>query len=475
MSMNPIPVLIVDDEPALLETLEGYLTEWGFEPRPARTGQQALETFGSQQTPIVLTDMRLPDMDGLELVSRVRNLTPEAEIILMTGYYSVDSAITAIRRGAFDYLCKPFPPERLREALEKLRQRLQREQESESLAVDRLEKADFHGLVGSSPAMRQVFDLIERIGPHFSTALVSGETGTGKELVARALHALSPVANKPLVVCNCSALVPTLVESQLFGYVRGAFTGANDSRAGLFEAADGGMLFLDEVAEMTPEMQARLLRALQSGEVQRLGSPQTRRVEVRVIAATHRDLTAEVRAGRFREDLLYRLNAMEIALPPLRERGEDVLLLARHFLHCYAERFSKKLRGFARDAEAAILRYPWPGNVRELEHAVERAAMLCPTTQVRLTDLPQNLSEPAATPPLRSAGLPLMSLKEAERRLFETAWRHTKGNRSQTAALLGISRPTLYRLLKKYGEPAAAKARPTDASETVGSRLTFPY
>jgi len=466
----------VDDEPARLETLEGYLTEWGFEPRLARTGQQALEDFCSRETPIVLTDMRLPDMDGLELVSRLRDLTGKAEVILMTGYYSVDSAVAAIRRGAFDYLCKPFPPERLREALEKLRQRLQREQESESLADDRLENADFHGLVGSSPAMRQVFDLIERIAPHFSTALVSGETGTGKELVARALHALSPVANKPLVVCNCSALVPTLVESQLFGYVRGAFTGANESRAGLFEAAEGGTLFLDEVGEMTPEMQARLLRVLQSGEVQRIGSTQTRRVDVRVIAATNRDLAAEVRAGRFREDLLYRLNAMEIALPPLRERGDDVLLLARHFLRGYAQRFSKNLRGFARETEAAILRYPWPGNVRELEHAVERAAMLCPTSQIRSADLPQNLSEPLAAAPLRSAGLPLMSLEEAERSLFETALKHTKGNRSQTAAILGISRPTLYRLLKKYGAPpSSAKARATDAGEAVGSRLIPPY
>jgi len=446
-----IPVLVVDDEAPMLELLHDYLREWGFEPRLARNRVEAMAQLQTHEVPIVLTDMRLPDMDGLEFVSVVRAHAPRIEVVLMTGYYSVDSAVAAIRNGAFDYLCKPFPLERLKETMEKLRHRLKLDSEAESLEAERLEKADFHGIVGRSPVMYEVFDLLERVAFHFGTVLISGETGTGKELVARVLHRLSPVADKPFVVCNCSALVPTLVESQLFGHVRGAFTGATESRPGLFEVADGGTVFLDEVSEMTPPMQARLLRVLQSGEVQRVGTTSVRKVKVRVVTATNRDLTAEVQAGRFREDLLYRLKVIEIHLPPLRERGEDVLLLARHFVRQFAQRFGKPIAGLTRTAQAAILRYPWPGNVRELEHALERACMLCPSTQIRLEDLPPNLSEAGVNRSASNAELPLMSFEEAQRRLLAAALKETGGNRSQTAAILGVSRPTLYRLLDKFG------------------------
>lgn len=460
MTGTRIPILVVEDEPALLETLEAHLVEWEFQPRTARTGKEALESFRAGDIPVVLTDMRLPDMDGLDLVTQLRELAPHTQVVLMTGYYSVESAVSAIRRGAFDYLCKPFPLERLRETLAKLRHHLQWEAETELLADERIGKADFHGLIGSSPGMRQVCELIARIAPHFSSVLVAGETGTGKELVARALHALSPVAAKPLVICNCSALVPTLVESQLFGYVRGAFTGATESRAGLFEAADGGTIFLDEVGELTPSMQARLLRVLESGEVQRIGSTQTRQVNVRVIAATNRDLVAAARAGTFREDLLYRLNAMELHLPPLRECGEDVLLLARHFLRRFSAQFQKDVRTLSREAQAALLRYRWPGNVRELENAVERATMLCPATQLRLADLPEPVREGTALPLPEAGTLPLMSFEQAQRELLITALKHTRGNRSQAAVILGVSRPTLYRLLEKFGL-GESKTNPT--------------
>ncbi len=473
MNSSRIPVLVVEDEAPMLEVLHDCLRDWGFEPRLARNHVEAMAQLQTHEVLIVLTDMRLPDMDGLEFVSVVQAHDPRIEVVLMTGYYSVDSAVAAIRNGAFDYLCKPFPLERLKETMEKLRHRIESDSEVESLEAERLEKADFHGIVGRSPAMYEVFDLVERVAFHFGTVLISGETGTGKELVARVLHALSPVADKPFVVCNCSALVATLVESQLFGHVRGAFTGATESRLGLFEVADGGTVFLDEVSEMTPPMQARLLRVLQSGEVQRVGATSVHNVKVRVVAATNRNLVAEVQAGRFREDLLYRLNAIEICLPPLRERGEDVLLLARHFVRQFAQRFGKPIRGLTRPAQAAILRYPWPGNVRELEHALERACMLCPSTQIRLEDLPPSLSEVGSGGVAHQADLPLMSFEEAQQRLLAAALQETRGNRSQTAAILGISRPTLYRLLEKFGyssnrgpevKPAAAVAPVTPSA-----------
>jgi DNA-binding NtrC family response regulator len=374
----------------------------------------------------------------------------------MTGYYSTESAVEAIQRGAADYLNKPIDVDKLRRRVRQLIDDAEHRGSTLELDQELIECFQFEGMIGRSPLMLDVFTMIRRIAPHFRSALVSGATGTGKELVARSLHRLSPGSASVFAVCNCAALVETLFESELFGHVRGAFTGAFKDHEGLFEHADKGTVLLDEVGELPLPAQAKLLRVLQSQEVQRVGSPHVRKVDVRVIAATNRDLQQMVRKGRFREDLYYRLAMAEIHLPVLAERTEDLPLLERHFVDVFSRRYTKPLRGITRRAQSVLRRYPWPGNVRELENVIGNAAMMTETNLIDVRDLPANLTAPRDT-----STNPLLSLDELERRHARFVLDQTGGDKTRAAQILGISRNTLYHLLAREEEEEAAHAEPT--------------
>jgi len=396
----------------------------------------------------------MPGMDGLEVLRQIAARAYRARVVMVTGTYSIEMAVRAIQEGAADYVCKPLSLEKLRALIEQARQLASREERAESIERELIDVFSLEGLIGRSPRMLEVFDLIQRVGPHFRTAVVTGETGAGKELVARALHKLSPRRTQRFAVFNCGAIVETLVESQLFGHRKGAFTGAVGDQAGLFEWADGGTVFLDEIGELSQAAQAKLLRVLENGEVQKLGSPQARQVDVLVIAATSRNLIEEMKRGRFRADLWYRLNMVRIELPPLRERREDVLLLARHLLEQFSQQYGKDIHRFSRSAANALMSYPWPGNVRELENVIGRACMLARANFIDVDDLPEEVKNWSGT----SSGAPA-SLEEAEKAALMRALAETK-NKVLIARRLGTSRARLYRLLEKHGvepDPEAAE------------------
>jgi two-component system, NtrC family, response regulator HydG len=455
-------VLVVDDDPGVRYTLREVLASDGVEVDEAAGGAEALARFEASPAPLVITDLRMPGMDGMELLRRLLARAPATRVVLVTAHGSERQAVEAMKAGAWDYFRKPFENEELlavvRRALEAVRLAAENERLTGELALS-------GSMVFASEAMRRLAQLVARVAPRDVTVLVTGESGTGKERVAEALWRASRRAERPFVTFNCAALNPELAEAELFGHTRGAFTGAVRARPGLFGEADGGTLLLDEVGELAPGAQAKLLRVLQEGEVRPVGEERSRRVDVRVVAATHRDLRQEVAAGRFREDLFYRLNVVTLRVPALRERPEDVPVLARHFLRRFAERFGVREPPASPALLAALAGHGWPGNVRELEHAVESLVALSPDGELDLALLPF-AARGAGASAEAAAELPALGLRprmEAyERGMIVDALRAAHGNRSEAARKLGISRVTLHDKLRKYG---LARAEEDGAAE----------
>ena len=440
-----LDLLIVDDDQEFRETLSSRFARQGFAVRAAGGGDEALELAARWNFDVAVFDMMMPGMSGLELLRRFKESHPECEVILLTGQGSIETAVEAMKLGAYDYLQKPFPLKDLEGVIVKASERrnLRKENLQLKALLDRTQPPA--NMVGNSPAMQEVYRLIQRAGPSDKAILILGESGTGKELVARALHRASSRADKPMVVINCAALPETLLESELFGHEKGAFTGAINTKAGLFEVADGGTLFIDEIGELPGPLQAKLLRVLEDGSLRRIGSVQERRVKVRLLAATNRDLAKEVESKRFREDLYYRINVMSLELPPLRERQGDIPLLVHHFLG----------PGWEIDPEALrrMEQYHWPGNVRQLINALERAKILSDSETITTKDLPREVYARAADRAEVASNLPLPStddLAAIQRSKVVEVLRREQGNKSKAARALGIDRRKLYRLLEKF-------------------------
>jgi two-component system response regulator AtoC len=450
-------VLIVDDEEPMRHLLSVFLRDHGYAVRAVANGEEALRELGTRDYDLVLSDVRMPRLDGLALLRQAQRLSPPPTFIVMSAYGTHDTAIEAMKAGAYDYVSKPFKPDEVLLVLKKAEERERLQRENRRLRTELAAGYGVENLVGGSPAMGEVLKQVRKVAPIKTTVLLSGESGTGKELVARALHELSPRAPMPFVAVNCGAIPAELVESELFGHVKGAFTDASRAKRGLASEADGGTLFLDEIGELPPGLQVKLLRFLQEEEVRPVGDTRVEKVDVRVVAASVRDLGAAVAAGQFREDLYYRLNVVGIRLPPLRERAGDIPILARHFLARYARlRPGAPLEGMTDEALAALEAYRWPGNVRELEHAIERAAVLCDGPLIREEDLSEAVrSGPAAAPTAVAPPDGSLSVKRAiravEEELIRRALQRTAGNRTRAAELLELSYRALLYKIKEYG------------------------
>ncbi len=462
-STRPV-LLVVDDEPGIIAMIERFAKGRGFDVIARAGGRRLLDELPSLNANVALIDLRMPEVDGLELLKALRAGDPMCQVILMTAFATVDSAIEAVKLGALDYLSKPIDFARLTDLLTTVTSGLERRRallEADGAMATRFE---FCGMIGRSPVMQELFDTIRRLAPHVRTALITGETGTGKELVARALHKMGPRKHRRFVSFNCSAVVETLFESELFGHTRGAFTGARDAKAGLFEVADGGTLFLDEIGELSPAMQAKLLRVVEYGEVQRVGASEPKRVDVAIVAATNRGLAEEIGQGRFRQDLYYRLNVVEIALPPLRDRREDVPLLAAAFIRTFAKQFNKPISGMSPGAERLLATAAWPGNVRELQNTLERASILTDSSILTELELRGAVSRMAALggampasgngaaeAPAAPQKAPPIPIEVLDRSAVQRALDEAGGNKSAAARLLGVSRRAFYRRLDSFG------------------------
>lgn len=448
-----VSLLAVDDNEAILEVLAKALAQPGLEILTESSPETALDLFRRRRPQVVITDMVMPGMSGMELLDQIVKIDPSTDVILMSGNYSTESAVEAIKKGASDYLNKPLLMGPLRERIGRLIEDVRKRQRFLQLEDELRTTSEMEGIVGNSPHMLEMFYRIRRVAPHYRSLLITGETGTGKDLVARALHRLSPVASGRFVVLNCSAIVETLFESELFGHMKGSFTGATNDKAGLFEYAHGGTIFLDEIGDMPLGTQAKLLRVLQEHEVQRVGSLTSRRVDVRVIAATNHDLRAAVAEKLFREDLYYRLSMVEIRTPRLEERKEDLPFLQRHFLAQFAMQYRKPVRGLTHRARIRLSQHSWPGNVRELENVIGHAAMMASGDMVDTHDLPDYLQAP---PPERAdqlVGLPASrgTLAEVEREYIARVLRETGGVVHAAAERLGVPRTTLNGKMRKLG------------------------
>jgi DNA-binding NtrC family response regulator len=447
MAPPRVSVLVVDDDPATRDGLTELLNGWGYAASAAADASSALKICHKELPQAIVTDLMMPGMDGLQFVQALKERVREVAVIILTGQATIETAVQAIKLGAYDYLTKPLEPQKLKDVLEKgLRQaRLAREA---TVLRQKLESplGSYGELVGKSPAMRQLYHRISQVAATDAPVLVSGESGTGKELVARTLHDLSPIRDGPFLPLNCAAIPPTLMESELFGHEKGAFTNATERRTGCFEQTDGGTLFLDEITEMAAEVQAKFLRVIEEGQVRRIGSDSSVSVSVRVVTATNREPAAAVKEGKLREDLYYRLNVFHLELPPLRERQDDIPLLARYFLETFAAKYQREPLPWATDFVASLQAHSWPGNVRELRNAMERLAVLASGPNVTADDVQQFclsavFSDKAESP---------MSLAEAERQAVERALGATGGNKTQAARILGITPKTLNAKMALY-------------------------
>jgi two-component system response regulator HydG len=442
-----LSLLIVDDEVVTRSLCNDVAVEAGLHVYASSTTEQALDILDQYPIDIVVTDLKIPQLGGLELIKRIRAGNPQVSVIVLTQYGTIETAIEATRLGAVDYVTKPFHVEELRSKLERLVRSIELDQENRLLREQLRSRPGFGGLIGVSPRMQRVYKLIEKVAQHNYPVLILGESGTGKELVSRSIHFSGPRSNKPFSPVDCSALVPTLIESELFGYVKGAFTGAQQSKQGLFEAAGEGTLFLDEIGDLPVDLQAKLLRALQEHEVKPVGSNDRVGIRARVIAATNRDLEASIRTGSFRQDLYFRLNVVQIKLPALRDRRVDIPLLVNTFLEKFSDP-ARPIHTISEEAMRRIMAYDWPGNIRELENAIERAVALGSGPILHVGDLPSNLQY-TSTEKLPE-GDEMVPLEALERRAIFRALRETAGDKLAAARLLGIGKTTLYRKLKQY-------------------------
>jgi DNA-binding NtrC family response regulator len=453
-AMEKAKILIAEDERTQREILKGFLEKEGFSVIGAAHGREALRRLEGENCDLILLDYKMPELDGLQTLREVRKLNPEIPVMMMTAYGTVETAVASMKEGAADYLTKPIDLDELLLKIQKILERSTLVQENRELKARLQERSRFDNIVYGSSKMMEVMGLVARVAPSQATVLIRGESGTGKEVVANAIHHASPRAGRPLVKVSCAAIPETLLESELFGHERGAFTGASQRRLGRFEEADSGTIFLDEIGDLSPAIQVKLLRVLQEKEIQRVGSNTTLKTDVRVIAATHRDLEEAMKKDLFREDLYYRLNVIAIRLPPLRERKEDIPLLIDHFLKEYSEENQKKVSDVSKEARALLLRYPYPGNVRELENIIERAVVLCRGEVIVSQDLPFHVrdetSEKLWQSPGREKTLP-ESLEEIEKDLIVRALHQHQGVQTRAAEALGISERVLRYKIRKYG------------------------
>jgi DNA-binding NtrC family response regulator len=451
-----VTLVAIDDDPKSLELVTAALKQPALEILTATDATSGLDLVLRRRPQIVLLDLMMPKMSGMEVLERIVEAAPEIEVILITGHYSVESAVAAIQKGASDYWTKPVPVALLRQRIGRLVEEARRRHLALQLDGELLKTHQFEGIIGRSPLMLQLLVFIRRIAPHFRTALVTGPTGTGKELVATALHRLSPGSTNRFAVCNCSAVVETLFESELFGHVKGAFTGATQDKMGLFEYADGGTVFLDEIGDMPLDTQSKLLRVLENGELQRVGSPAVRKVQVRVIAATNRDLREMMAQKRFREDLFYRLSMIEIKLPPLAQRKEDLPLLESYFIEQFAHQYNKVIRGLTPRAQIALAQHNWPGNVRELKSVLGSSCMMAEGDRIDSRDLPEYLRYQALQGVTENEEM--LPLAEMERRHVLRVLERVGGNKARAAKVLGINRATVYRIMGENGSDAQTGA-----------------
>ena len=447
--MDCAKILVVDDDPDIVSVLAELLKKEGHQVTTCAAGATAISAGRDEKFDVVLADIRLPDLDGLAVLRAFQEASPETAVIVATAFGTVETAIQAIKAGAYDYIPKPFKLDEVRIVVQRALERKRLLQENRRYRQELRGKYRLENVVGSSGPMLDIFKTVARVAPTKSMVLIQGESGTGKELIARTIHYNSDRAQRPFVAVDCGALPETLLESELFGHERGAFTGATTLKRGLFEVAQGGTCFLDEIGDVSPVVQSRLLRVLQEHEIKRVGGMEPIKVDVRVIAATNKHLESLVKAHKFREDLYYRLSVVSVTLPPLRERRDDIPLLAEFFLRKFAQEAGKRVERIAPEALALLTAYPWPGNVRELEHAIERAVILTQNPTLLAQDLPPDLQAPPGGRP--TADAQVLPLREVERRHLLFALERAQGNRKRAAEWLGITRRTLYRMAARHG------------------------
>ncbi|KAA3620405.1 MAG: sigma-54-dependent Fis family transcriptional regulator [Calditrichaeota bacterium] len=439
-------ILIVDDERKMAVVLEAAFNEDGYAVEIAGGGEDALAKFRQNPVPLVITDLKMPDISGIELLSKIKKLSPETEVILMTAYATAQTAVEAMKRGAFDYVIKPFSLDELKTKASHVFEKKRLENKTRELEIELKQRGSLENMIGHSGAIQTVYKMIQKVAPKDATVLVLGESGTGKELVARAIHNLSPRKDAPFIAINCAAFPENLLESELFGFEKGAFTGADRRKLGHFETAGEGTIFLDEIGEVSPTMQVKLLRVLQGRQIMRLGGTESIAMKGRILTATNRNLDEMIKDGSFREDLYYRINVFPIVVPPLRKRAEDVPDLVSHFLEKYGENSQMK-----NEALQKLQRYDWPGNVRELENVIERSLIMAGNEPITISDLPPYLQEERETPTLFDIPEGGIILEDLEKKLIQSAIDKAEGNKSRAAQLLGITRRKLYSMMERFG------------------------